>query len=96
MIPTANAQEELAAIRASLARAVESANTQEWPKIVRNIILRVERVINRPDGTPAQIGCKKSGLVTAERGSEYFRKIVAMRKTRSGSTRKDSRTPLAR
>ena len=85
MIPTDNAHEELAAIRASLARAVESANTQEWPKIVRNIILRVERVINRPDGTPAQIG-KKSGL----------RKIVAMRKTRGGSTRKDSRTPLAR
>ena len=95
MIPTDNAQEELAAIRASLARAVESSNTQEWPKIVRDIILRVERVINRPDGTPAQTG-KKSGLVTAERGSEYFRKIVAMRKTRGGSTRKDSRTPLAR
>jgi hypothetical protein len=95
MIPTDNAQEELAAIRASLARAVESANTQEWPKIVRNIVLRVERVINRPDRAPAQIG-KKSGLVTAERGSEYFRKIVAMRKTRGGSTRKDSRTPLAR
>ena len=95
MIPTDNAQEELAAIRASLDRAVESANAQEWPKIVRNIILRLERVINCPDRAPAQIG-KKSRLVTAARGSEYFRKIVAMRKTRSGSTRKDSRTPLAR
>jgi hypothetical protein len=95
MIPTANGQKELAAIRASLARAVESADDQEWPKIVRNVILRIERAINRPDRTSAQIG-KKSGLVTAERGSEYVRKIVAMRKTRSGSTRKDSRTPLAR
>jgi hypothetical protein len=86
MIPTDNGQKELAAIRASLARAVESADDQEWPKIVRNVILRIERAIYRPDGTPAQIG-KKSGL----------RKIVAMRKTRGGgSTRKYSRTPLAR
>ncbi len=55
MIPTDNAQEELAAIRASLARAIESANTQEWPKIVRNIGLRIERVIHRPDRAPAKV-----------------------------------------
>ena len=72
MIPTDNGQKELAAIRASLARAVESANTQEWPKIVRNIILRIERLILRQ--APAHTG-KRSGLVTAERGPEYFRKM---------------------
>ena len=33
---------------------------------------------------PAATLGKKGGLRTAERGPEYFRKIAAMRKTRSG------------
>jgi hypothetical protein len=33
---------------------------------------------------PAQVLGAKGGKVTAKRGSEYFRKIAAMRKTRAG------------
>jgi hypothetical protein len=82
-VPKKKAQDELDAIRASLSRAVESADPQEWPKIVRNTIRRIELVIERLDKAPAQIG-KKGGLVTAKRGSDYFRQLAAMRKTKAG------------
>jgi hypothetical protein len=34
--------------------------------------------------TPAAILGSKGGKITAKRGAEYYRKIAAMRKTRSG------------
>jgi hypothetical protein len=87
---TDNAEEELAAIRVALARGIESADTQEWPKIVRNIILRIERLTLRQ--APTHFGMR-SGLVTAERGPEYYRKIVATRETRHGGCRQKDSTP---
>ena len=90
MILPDNAEEEFAAIRVALARAIESADTQEWPKIVQNITLRIERLILRQ--APTQIGMR-SGLVTAELGPEYFRKIVAARETRHGGCRQKDSIP---
>jgi hypothetical protein len=45
----AEVQKELAVIRASLSRAVESGDPHEWPKFVRTTIRRIEMVMERLD-----------------------------------------------
>jgi hypothetical protein len=63
----AEVQKELAVIRASLSRAVESADPHEWPEFVRTTIRRIEMVMDRLDTAPAQIGLKRRTR-TPERG----------------------------
>jgi hypothetical protein len=58
-MPRAKIQKELAVIRASLSRAVESADPHEWPKFVRTTIRRIEMVMDRLDTAPAQSGLKR-------------------------------------
>jgi hypothetical protein len=65
-MPRAEVQKELAVIRASLSRAVESADPHEWPKFVRTTIRRIEMVMERLDTAPARIGLK-GGTKTPER-----------------------------
>jgi hypothetical protein len=65
-MPKAKVQKELAVIRASLSRAVESAAPHEWPKFVRTTIRRIEMVMDRLDTAPTQIGLKR-GTKTPER-----------------------------
>jgi hypothetical protein len=89
MINSGNAQKELAAIRALMSRAFNSADPQEWSMVVRNAMRRIDKVIERLQQEPAKIG-RKGGAKTAERGPEYFRQIAAMRKTKSGGRPKKS------
>ena len=65
-MPRAKVQKELAVIRASLSRAVESADPHEWPNFVRTTIRRIEMVMDRLDTAPARIGPKR-GTKTPER-----------------------------
>ena len=92
MIPSDKAQKELAAIRASLSRAVQSTSAEEWPDVVWKTIKRIDRVIESLEQAPAKIG-KKGGAKTAERGPDYFRQIAAMRKTKGGGRPKKQVTP---
>jgi hypothetical protein len=57
-------QKELAAIRASLSQAIESADPQEWPKVVRKTVRRIQLVIERLD--KAQSGKKKSASLKSK------------------------------
>jgi hypothetical protein len=66
-MPGAEVQKELAVIRASLSRAVESADPHEWPRFVRTTIRRIEMVMDRLDTAPAQSGLKRATR-TPERG----------------------------
>ena len=43
----ADAQKELEAIRASLSRALKSDDAQEWPKIVKQAVRRIDMVMDR-------------------------------------------------
>src|SRR5258708_3113015 len=86
-----NAQKELAALRASLSRAVESADPQEWPKIVRSTIRRIDTVIERLDQAPAQIG-KKGGGRLGRRGD---RRPPSVGQSTSGRSRRCARPELA-
>ena len=43
----ADAQKELEAIRASLSRALKSDDAQEWPKIVKQAVRRIDIVMDR-------------------------------------------------
>ncbi len=76
-------QEELAAIRVTLSRAIASADPEEWQEIVRKTIRRIDKIVERLDSAPAELG-SKGGKKTAERGSEWFRQLSAMRTTRAG------------
>jgi len=87
------AQKELAAIRAALFRA-GSANPQEWPKIVRSIISRIDSVVDRLESAAAQSGSRGSAN-TAERGSGQFRKAPPTPKTRGGGRLKSEVSQLA-
>ena len=71
-MPRAEVQKELAVIRASLSRAVESADPHEWPKFVRTTIRRIEMVMERLDTAPARIGLK-GGTKTPERRTGFRR-----------------------
>ena len=75
-MPRAEVQKELAVIRASLSRAVESADPHEWPKFVRTTIRRIEMVMDRLDTAPAQIGLKRG---------QRLPNAVSCRKTDSGT-----------
>ena len=90
-MPRAEVQKELAIIRASLSRAVESADPHEWPKFVRTTIRRIEMVMERLDTAPAQIG-QKGGTKTPERRTGYVRQIAVMRKFRAGGRPKKQST----
>ena len=72
MIPTDKAQKELAAIRASLSRAVQSTDPKEWPDVVLKTIKRIDTVIESLERAPSKIG-KKGGTKTAERRSRSRR-----------------------
>ena len=82
-MPRAEVQKELAVIRDSFSRAVESVDAHEWPKFVRTTIRRIEMVMDRLDTAPAPIGLK-DGTKTPERRTGYFRQIAFMRKIRAG------------
>ena len=88
-MPRAEVQKELAVIRASLSRAVESADPHEWPKFVRTTIRRIEMVIERLDTASGQIG-RKSGTNTRERRTGYARQIAVVRKIKAGGPKKQS------
>jgi hypothetical protein len=90
-MPRAEVQKEFAVIRASLSRAVESADPHEWPKFVRTTIRRIEMVMERLETVPAQIG-QKGGTKTPERRRGYVRQIAVMRKIRAGGRPKRQST----
>ena len=57
--PSPNAQRELAAIRALLSSGLESTDPQEWPRVVRKTIRRIEIITNRLDKTRARLNKKR-------------------------------------
>jgi len=59
--PPPNAQWELAAIRALLSSALESTDPQEWPRVVRKTIRRIEIITNRLVKTPPRLNKKRPG-----------------------------------
>jgi hypothetical protein len=59
--PPPNAQRELAAIRALLSSALESSDPQEWPRVVRKMIRRIEIMTNRLVKTPPRLNKKRPG-----------------------------------
>ena len=59
--PPSNAQRELAAIRALLSSALESTDPQQWPRVVRKTIRRIETINNRLVKTPPRLNKKGPG-----------------------------------
>ena len=59
--PPPNAQRELAAIRALLSSGLESSDPQEWPRVVRKTIRRIEIMTNRLVKTPPRFNKKRPG-----------------------------------
>lgn len=75
-------QAELTKICDSLREAL-TAQPEECRQIVAQALRRAERLAQNIASAPAKLG-SKGGRKTAERGSEYFRQLAAMRKTRAG------------
>jgi hypothetical protein len=67
----------------TLRHALESPTIQQCNALVFDALQQTERLA-KVVATAAVKRGRKGGSKTAERGSDYFRKIAAMRKTRSG------------
>jgi hypothetical protein len=68
---------------ASMRRASEASSLGVAKMELVDAIQRAERLSNAVTSAPVKRG-RKGGSKTAERGSEYFRQIAAMRKTKAG------------
>ena len=75
-------QAELAKICESLRKA-QTAQPNECRQIVSQVLKRTEHLAESIARTPSRLG-RKGGRKTAERGSEWFRQLAAMRKTKAG------------
>jgi hypothetical protein len=82
MSPIQKHQAELAKICRGLTEAI-TAEPGECRDIIGEVIKRVERLSESIASAPAKLG-SKGGRETAKRGSEYFRQLAAMRKTKAG------------
>lgn len=93
----ASTRQELTALRNMIAEAELILSTTELPegRAVRSRELLVSALALADDliasaKTPAAALGRKGGTVTAKKGSDHFRKLAAMRKTRAGGRpRKD-------
>lgn len=74
-----------------LSRALEASTVEDSRQAITEAIQRTER-LTKAVTTAAEKRGRKGGSKTAERGPEYFRKIAAMRKTRSGGRPKKERS----
>lgn len=86
---------DLRALRNTIAEAQYILTTTELPEgraermreLMASAVFLADHLL---EASPAATLGKKGGSVTAKRGSEYFRKIAAMRKERKGGRpRKD-------
>jgi hypothetical protein len=82
MNPIQQHQAELTKICDSLREAL-IAQPEECKRIITQTLKRTERLSESIASAPAKLG-SKGGLQTAKRGSEYFRQLAAMRKTKAG------------
>lgn len=81
-------QAEIAAICDALRQAIAVPSIEATRQILTDTLRRAERLAQSLADAPTKMG-RKGGQTTAKRGPEYFRKIAAMRKVKSGGrTRK--------
>jgi hypothetical protein len=66
-----------------LNRALEASTIEDTRLAITEAIQRTERLAKTVTTAAVKRG-RKGGSKTAERGSDYFRRIAAMRKTRAG------------
>jgi hypothetical protein len=66
-----------------LRQALEATTIAESHLLISDALKRTE-ALSRAVTTAAVKRGRKGGQITAKRGSEYFRKIAAMRKTKGG------------
>jgi len=66
-----------------LRQALEATTIGESQLLIHDALKRTE-ALSKAVGTAAIKRGRKGGQITAKRGAEYFRKIAAMRKTKSG------------
>jgi hypothetical protein len=67
----------------TLRQAQAAPTLVEARTLLQDAIQRTERLTKAVTTAAVKRG-RKGGLMTAERGPDYFRKIAAMRKTRAG------------
>lgn len=79
----ANASKEFEAILEALKNALDEDDRERCRALVASAVRRTEKLSEVIAARPVKLG-RQGGLKTAERGPEYFKKIAAMRKTRSG------------
>ncbi len=73
---------ELCKICTSLREAL-SAEPEECRRLVAQTLKRAESLSESIVATPAKLG-QMGGLVTAKRGSDYFRELASKRKVHAG------------
>src|SRR5271154_1781505 len=93
MNPSQKHQSELTAICKSLREAL-TAQPEECRRIIGQVLRRMALLSENIALAPATLG-SKGGKKTAERGSEYFRQLAAMRKTKSGGRLKTNKPASA-
>ena len=71
----------ISAIRNQVRELRYAQTVQERDRIIDKVLGGISILAKRVD--PVEYG-RKGGMTTAKRGSDYFRMIAAMRKTRSG------------
>lgn len=97
----ASTRAELAALRKLISEADLILSTTELPQgraarcgeLLKSALALTDDLLSQANkSTAATVLGRKGGTVTAQKGSDHFRKLAAMRKTRAGGRpRKDTK-----